>query len=95
MISRIHLRAALIASALAGLAACSSDKMPPAPLADFKPMVAMTQQWSLAVESLNAAPSVLRGAAGTQLLTAQGQDVVVYQAATGAVAWRASVGTCL
>ncbi len=55
-------------------------------------MVAMTQQWSAAVESLNAAPSVLRGAAGTQLLTAQGQDVVVYQAATGAVAWRASVG---
>jgi outer membrane protein assembly factor BamB len=92
MTSRNTLRTALLASALMGLAACSSDKMPPAPLAEFKPMVAMAQQWSVAVESLNAAPSVLRGASGTQLLTAQGADVVAYQASTGAIAWRTSLG---
>ena len=89
---RIHLRAALIASVLAGLVACSSNKPAPAPLADFKPMFVMKQQWSVGVESLNAAPSVLRGEAGTQLLTAQGQDVFAYRVSSGALAWRASLG---
>jgi outer membrane protein assembly factor BamB len=92
MISRKYIRSALLASALAALAACSSDKIPPAPLADFKPTVVIKQQWSAAIDSLNAAPSVLNGAAGVQLLTAQGQDLVAYQANTGGVAWRTPLG---
>jgi outer membrane protein assembly factor BamB len=74
------------------LSACGSSKTPPAPLADFKPAASLNKQWGIAVDPVNAAPTVLRGAAGAQVVLAQGAQVVAYQAATGAVAWRAGVG---
>jgi outer membrane protein assembly factor BamB len=85
-------RSLLVASVLAGLAACSSDKLPPAPLLDFKPTVALARQWAISGETIHAAPSVLRAAAGPQLLLAQGQAVVAYQAGNGTLAWREPIG---
>ncbi len=86
------LHAAFIACALTGLTACSSDKVPPAALVDFKPTVALARQWAISADGIHAQPSVLRSAAGAQLIVPQGQDVLAYQAGTGAVAWRAAVG---
>jgi outer membrane protein assembly factor BamB len=75
------------------LSACGSNKTPPAPLADFKPAASLNKQWSIAVDPVNAPPTVLRSAAGTQVVLAQGGQVVAYQAGTGAVAWRTGVGS--
>lgn len=74
------------------LLACGSNKIPPAPLADFKPAASLNKQWAIAVDPVNAAPTVLRAAASSQLLVTQGGQVVAYQADNGAVAWRAAVG---
>ncbi len=74
------------------LSACGSNKTPPAPLADFKPAASLNKQWSVAVDPVNAAPTVLRSAAGMQVVLPQGGQVVAYQAMTGAVDWRASLG---
>jgi outer membrane protein assembly factor BamB len=79
------------ASVLAGLAACGSNKLPPAPLADFKPSVALARQWLIAADSLNATPSVIKAATGTQLIVSQGAQLINYQAGTGAVIWRAGL----
>ncbi len=75
------------------LTACGSNKIPPAPLADFKPAASLNKQWGIAVDAVNAAPAVLRAAVGSQLLVPQGGQVVAYQTGTGAVAWRAGVGS--
>jgi outer membrane protein assembly factor BamB len=78
---------------IALLSACGSNKTPPAPLVDFKPAATLNKQWSVTADPVNAAPTALRSGAGSQVVLPQGAQVVAYQASTGAVVWRASVGS--
>jgi outer membrane protein assembly factor BamB len=92
MIPRLARHLMLLSAFAAGIAACSSGKVPPAPLVDFKPSAVVARQWSVALDDLNAPPSALRAASGAQVLVAQGKEVVAYQASKGAVLWRAPLG---
>jgi outer membrane protein assembly factor BamB len=87
------LKLALAMAAFAVLSACSSDKLPPAPLSDFKPSTGISRVWALPLTGgLNAQPTVLRAANGAQLLVAQGDTVAAYQAQSGAAVWSAKLG---
>lgn len=94
--------ALLVAMVVAGVVAgCASDRPKPTPLAPLVPRIAGEAVWNQRVDS-GAAASVFRSASGTVLLPVVRADrvfaaspagaVAEFQADSGAVVWRATVG---
>ena len=77
----------LSACVVLGLSACSSNQVPPAPLAPFKPSTSVVRQWAVTDAAL-AAPSVVKAVSGTALLVPHSKDIAAYQADSGKLLWR-------